>query len=267
MIEPTPHIEYVDRGSGPVLVLLHGLGGNLHSWLANIPTLSAQNRIIALDLPGFGRSDPLACGVTMASYADATIGLLDRLGIERATFVGNSMGGLLTIEAAARHPDRVAAALLVCSGGIPLTTWRHRTVILPVGRALNRALRYRPVRHNVLRHSITRHALASGILYDTSRVDASRLIPALDGLGARNFGPTLRAALRYDARTSAPSVRCPTLILWGRYDRLLPLRMGARLHELIAGSELVVWDDAGHCPMIEHPQRFDALVGDFLNGR
>jgi pimeloyl-ACP methyl ester carboxylesterase len=135
MIGLTPHIEYVDQGSGPVLLLVHGLGGNLQSWLANIPTLSARHRVIALDLPGFGRSDPLTAGVTMASYADVAIELLDRLGVASATFVGNSMGGLLTIEAAARHPDRVDAAVLACSGGIPLTTWRHRLVILPAQRA------------------------------------------------------------------------------------------------------------------------------------
>ncbi|MDT5011837.1 MAG: hypothetical protein QOH57_3454 [Mycobacterium sp.] len=267
MIEPAPHIEYVDQGSGPALVLVHGLGGNLQSWLANIGTLSARHRVIALDLPGFGRSDPLAADATMASYADATIGLLDKLGVASATFVGNSMGGLLTIEAAARHPERVDAAVLACSGGIPLTTWRHRLVVLPVGRALNRALHHRPVRRSVLRHSTTRRAIAAGIIHDTRRVDPSRLIPALDGLGASNFGPTLQAALRYDARASAPHVRCPTLILWGRHDRLLPLRMGTQLNDLIAGSELVVWDDAGHCPMIEHPERFDALVADFINSR
>jgi len=102
-------------GAGP----RHGLGGNLQSWIANIPTLSARHRVIALDLPGFGRSAPLTEDVTMAGYADATIGLLDRLGVASATFVGNSMGGLLTIEAAARHPDRVDAAVLACSGGIP----------------------------------------------------------------------------------------------------------------------------------------------------
>lgn len=267
MIQPAPHIEYVDHGSGPALVLVHGLGGNLQSWLANIPNLSAHHRVIALDLPGFGGSHPLTENLTMASYADAMIGLLDRLGVASATFVGNSMGGLLTIEAAARHPDRVDAAVLVCSGGIPLTTWRHRLVILPVGRALNRALRHRPVRHTVLRYPATRRAIASGIVDDTRNVDAARLISALDDLGASTFSPTLQAALRYDARVHAPHVRCPTLILWGRRDRLLPLWMGAQLQELIAGSELVVWDDAGHCPMIEHPERFNELIAGFINGR
>jgi pimeloyl-ACP methyl ester carboxylesterase len=267
MIGPTPHIEYVDQGSGPAVVLVHGLGGNLQSWLANIPTLSARHRVIALDLPGFGRSEPMTSGVTMASYADAAVKLLDRLDVASATFVGNSMGGLLTIEAAARHPDRVDAAVLACSGGIPLTTWRHRLVILPVGRALNRTLRHPAFRHSVLRHSATRRAIAAGIIYDTRKVEAARLIPALDGLGTPNFGATLHAALRYDARASAPLVRCPTLILWGRHDRLLPVCMGTQLHELIPGSELVVWDDAGHCPMIEHPERFDSLVASFINGR
>src|SRR5690349_15336436 len=112
-------VRYVDSGDGPALVLLHGLGGTWRNWLPNIPALAAHHRVIAPDLPGSGASDRYGGPVTIERYTDTIIELLDALGIEQATFAGNSMGGLLTIETAVRHPDRVSAAVLVASGGIP----------------------------------------------------------------------------------------------------------------------------------------------------
>jgi 2-hydroxy-6-oxonona-2,4-dienedioate hydrolase len=73
----------------------------------------------------------------------------------------------------------------------------------------------------------------------------------------------LRAGLRYDARPRAQQVRCPTLIVWGRHDRLLPVWMGQQLHHLIGHSDFVVWEDTGHCPMVEHPERFNGLLETF----
>ena len=202
-------VVHTDVGSGAPVVLVHGLGGNWQNWLANIPALAAHHRVVALDLPGFGHSSGYAGQVTMARYADTLVELLDQLDIPAATLVGNSLGGLLTIEAAVRHPERVTAAVLVCSGGIPLTTLRHRLVLLPLGLAINQTLRPGPLRRALLAQSLTRHAIAAAIVHDPRAIDRRRLIAALDGLGARGFGPALSAGLRYDAHGRAPDVRCP----------------------------------------------------------
>ena len=259
-------VRLAELGAGPPLLLLHGLGGNWQSWLANLPALSLHHRVIAVDLPGFGESEAFSGSVTMERYADSVVDLLDRLGIDRATFVGNSMGGLITIEAAVRHPERIAGAILACSGGIPLTDRRHRLVLLPLFRAINRLLRPSMVRRWALDHSWTRHALASGVVHRPRQVPPGLLSEALSGLGAPGCVPVLEAGLGYDARPRAPHVSCPTLVLWGREDRLLPLRMGRELHGLIPGSRLVVWDATGHCPMLEAPARFDELVATFVAG-
>jgi pimeloyl-ACP methyl ester carboxylesterase len=219
--------------------------------------------VIAPDLPGFGGSPPYSDDVSMTRYVGTIIELLDALAIESATFIGNSMGGLLSIEAAVRHPNRVTAMLLVCAGGIPLTTIRHRAVLVPGSLALNAMLRRPAIRHAALAYPRIRHTIAARIVHRPQRIQPRHLVEALDGLGARGFASVLRAGLRYDARHRAPQVGCPTLIVWGRHDRLLPVWMGRQLHRLIEHSEFVVWDDTGHCPMIEEPQRFNELVAAF----
>ena len=256
-------IRFIDQGRGPALLLIHGLGGNWQNWQANLESLARRHRVIVPDLPGFGSSPAYRGAVTMTRYADTLVELLDMLGIEQATFVGNSMGGLLSIEAALRHPDRVRAAMLACSGGIPLTTLRHRAVLRPGALALNTMLRPGRIRRTALARRGIRQAIAARIVHQPHRIEARYLIEVLDGIGARAFGPVLRAALTYDARQYATQLNCPTLIVWGRHDRLLPLWMGQQLHHLIQDSEFVVWDDAGHCPMIEHPTRFNELIDNF----
>jgi len=256
-------VQFLDEGQGPVLLLLHGLGGNWQSWQANIAGLTRRHRVITPDLPGFGGSAPYQGAVTMARYADTSVELLDVLGIESAIFVGNSMGGLLSIEAAVRHPDRVTAILLTCSGGIPLTTMRHRAVLIPGGLALNTMLGLGPIRRAALTNRFVRHAIAARIVHQPQRIQPTHLLEALEGVGARGFGKALRAGLRYDARRRASHLRCPTLIVWGRHDRLLPVWMGQQLHDHIGHSDFVVWEDTGHCPMLEHPERFNELLDAF----
>jgi len=256
-------VRLVDLGDGPPLILLHGLGGAWRNWQANIPALAKRHRVIALDLPGFGASEPYAGAVTVQRYVDTVIDVLDQLNIEQATFVGNSMGGLLTIETAVRHPDRVSSAVLVCSGGIPLTSRRHRLLTIPQARAANRLLRLRLPRCAVNRSPGIRRLIGGQIFHDPASIPSDLLAVALNGLGAPGFGPAFAAAAGYDARLRAPSMTCPTLLLWGREDPLLPLAMGEELHRLIPGSRLEVWDEIGHCPMLEDPARFDELVTTF----
>ena len=256
-------LRVVDVGSGPVLVLLHGLGGTWRNWQANLSALAEHHRVVAMDLPGFGDSELYPGPVTVTRYVETVVELLDRLGIDHATFVGNSMGGLLTIEMAVRHADRVSAAVLVCSGGIPLTSLQHRLVTIPQARAMNHLMRLRLSRWLVRRSQRVRIFLGARVFHDPRTVPPNLLAAALDGLSAAGFGPAADTAARYDARLSAPAVACPTLVLWGADDPLLPVAMGRQIRRLIPGSELEVWERTGHCPMLEHPARFDERVLSF----
>ena len=107
--------------------------------------------------------------------------------------------------------------------------------------------------------------VAKSIVYDPSRMPQGLVEEALDGMARPAFAAAFDAGLSYDARVRAPRIACPTLVLWGREDRLLPVAMGEELHRLIADSRLSVWDSTGHCPMIEDPERFDAAVSAFVD--
>lgn len=258
------HVRVVDVGAGPTIVLVHGLGGSWQNWAANVCGLAQRHRVIALDLPGFGASEPYAGTVSMGQYVATLVELLDDLGVEQATFVGNSMGGLLTIETAVRHPDRVEAAVLVCSGGMPLTSVRHRLITIPQVRLINRLLRLNLSRWAVRRSRRVRLLLGGRVFHDSSSIQPELLNAALAGLSAPGFVAAAVAGAEYDARISGPDVGCPTLVIWGADDPLLPVSMGRELHRLIVDSTFEVWEQTGHCPMLEHPRRFDDRVAAFV---
>src|SRR5262249_33202969 len=122
-------IRYLDYGSGPPLVLLHGMAASWQWWLENIPTLAARHRIIAVDLPGFGHSEPLAPPAEMASHARTVIDLLCQLDVRSATIVGHSMGGLVALAMATADRKLVRDLVLVGAGGVPMTE-RRLTITL-----------------------------------------------------------------------------------------------------------------------------------------
>jgi pimeloyl-ACP methyl ester carboxylesterase len=184
-------IRFVDEGRGPTLLLIHGLGGNWQNWLANLDGLVHHHRVIAPDLPGFGGSPADPGTVTMTRYADTIVELLDVLGIDSPIFIGHSMGGLLSIEVAARHSDRVAAALLVSSGGIPLTTMRHQVVLRPGVLALNTMLCLGPTRRVASTNRFVRRAIAGWLVHQPQRIKPTHLVEALAGVGRRGFGTVL----------------------------------------------------------------------------
>lgn len=258
-------LSYVEAGEGPAMLLVHGLGGNWQNWLTNVETLASRHRVIALDLPGIGRSEPFRGKVSMARYVDVLFELLDKRGVETATLIGNSMGGLLTIEAAAQRPERVDAAILACSAGVPLTHRRYSSALIPFALGLNETFQRGRPRRAVLATPLLRRKIAARMLHAPDDLDQDHLIELLGGLGAAGFGAALRAGAHHDARAQARQMRCPTLVLAGGRDRLLPPWMASQLHDLIPNSTLVVWDDTGHCPMIEHPARFNALVSEFVS--
>jgi pimeloyl-ACP methyl ester carboxylesterase len=258
-------VNLVDLGDAPALVFIHGLGGCWQNWLMNIPAAAVDHRVIAPDLPGFGGSEMPCDEISIPGYAHAVASLCDALEIETPTIVGNSMGGFIAAELALSHPQDVRRLVLVDAGGVSTDE-----------------LCYRP------RYTLARAARASGLTHLAQMPTVARraglrrlalvlfahhpeLIPAdvartlLDGVAKEGFPEALAAASRHSIRDRLGLIACPTLLVWGEKDRVVPLRDSFRLQSGIDDSQLVVFPDAGHVPMIEFPQRFNAILTRFTS--
>jgi pimeloyl-ACP methyl ester carboxylesterase len=261
-------INVLDAGEGPALLFLHGLSGCWQNWLENIPHFAADHRVIAVDLPGFGASPMPGDPISISGYARMLVALLDELGIDSVRIVGNSMGGFIGAEIAIRHPQRVRRLVLVAAAGLSLRQMRHerrRGVRPRVENVLFFALGRLAARSDVVvRSSHLRRALLMLVVAHPERLPGPLILEQAHGAGRPGFDDALDAMTGYPIRDRLGEVACPTLIVWGEEDRLVPLRDASEFEWLIPDSRKIVYADTGHMVMFERPARFNADVRSFL---
>jgi len=256
-------IRYVRAGQGPPLVLVHGFGSSLYTWSDVLPELARSHDVVALDLPGFGGSG-LPEAFSFEHLPAAVVGLMDRLGLERASLAGNSLGGATVAWIAATRPERVERQVLIDAAGFQLTAAERplllRLLALPGASLLQRL----PVRRAIVRTAL-RQTFADPSRISDEDLDeyvAPALRPEVGEAAlvlARHQGPgpdALRALLR--------RVRAPTLLVWGREDRWIPLAHAERFKSALPGSRLVVLEGVGHMPQEEQPDALLRLLREFL---
>jgi pimeloyl-ACP methyl ester carboxylesterase len=262
-------MNVVEIGEGPPLLFVHGLSGSWPNWLEQLPVFAASHRVIACDLPGFGRSPMPAEPISISGYARTLDRLFDALHIDAATVVGNSMGGFVSAELAIGFPQRVERLVLVSAAGLSTYNNRGATRALPAMRRAERviaayagwlaahsdAATRRPGLRNAALGLVTRHP---------SRLPAALAAEQLRGAGKPGFIQALQANLNYDFRDRLTEIACPTLIVWGEHDRIITVRDAAAFAQLIPGSRKVVFPDTGHLAMLERPAAFNALLEEFL---
>jgi pimeloyl-ACP methyl ester carboxylesterase len=262
-------VNYVDLGSGdgPPVVLVHGIAGNWQNWLENIPRLARERRVVALDLPGFGASDDLVHEPSMSRYGRTVEALCDRLDLGEIALVGNSMGGFISAETTIQFPERVERLVLCSAAGITTSDLRIAPVVtaarvLAMGGARSAA----EIRMAVTRPRL-RHAIFSLITRHPTRLKPDVLFEISRGAGRDAFVPVLRSILEYDFRDRLPEIRCPTLILWGRNDAIVPSPDAYEYERLIPGTQpVVMMEETGHLPMVERPVTFNDAVLEFISG-
>jgi pimeloyl-ACP methyl ester carboxylesterase len=255
-------LRYADYGAGPPIVLIHGLGGSWQTWLMNIPTLGLEHRVIAVDLPGFGRSDRLPPPAEIATHADVLGALLDGLGVTAATVVGHSMGGVVSIVLLERRPDLVEKIVLANGGGVPLTPGRL-AVIVNAFKAFDRVLRRPGFIRAVARRPRLRRIVFGGFManHDALRGPfAAEVVPAI---AAPGFLDAIVAAAKVAGNVDPDAIRCPVLLAWGATDRILPLARARVMCRSLLDARLVVFERAGHCPMFEAPDDFNRALLEF----
>ena len=258
------HVRDEGPRTDPVpLLLLHGTSASLHTWEGWTRALAEKRRVVRFDLPGFGLTGPNSSGdYSMEAYAANVLALLDKLGVGRFAIAGNSFGGAVAIAVALAAPGRVDRLILVDSGGYPLASTSvplgFRLAALPgaryiLGSVLPRFVIESSLR-NVYGHPERVNAELVDLYFDLARRAGNRR--AL--LERRRQSPPDALVARI------PSLRLPTLILWGGRDRLIPPANAERFRTDIAGAKLVLFEDLGHVPMEEDPERTVAPVLTFL---
>jgi len=261
-------VNVLDVGSGPVVLLLHGLSGCWQNWLENIPELARDHRVIAVDLPGFGASPMPPETISIPGYARMLAALLDELGVDEVSIVGNSMGGFVGAEMAIRYPRRVDRLVLVAAAGLSMRQMRHerqRGLRPRVENLLFFGLGRLAARSDVVvRSSHLRRALLALIVRYPERLSGPLILEQANGAGKPGFGDALEAMTGYPIRDRLGEVRCPALIIWGEEDRLVPLRDASEFEWLIPDARKLVYPDTGHMVMFERPDRFNADVRAFL---
>jgi pimeloyl-ACP methyl ester carboxylesterase len=257
-----------DRGrSLPPILFIHGLGGLWQNWLLNIPAFMDEHRVIAPDLPGFGRSEMPSGRISIQGYARVVDALCDALGVDCPVVVGNSMGGFIGAELALAFPTRVSRLVLVSAAGLSVEHLK-RQPILAAGRlvavaAARSGVKSLPV---VARPRLRRAALQLVVRYP-ERLSVPLATELVAGAGTDGFVGGLDAVLGYKFRDRLPEIEVPVLIVWGRNDILIPVADAHEYERLIgANAHAVIFDDTGHLSMLERPSRFNRLLADFIAG-
>lgn len=259
----------IEMGSGAPVVLVHGLGGSWQNWLENIPALARDHRVVAMDLPGFGRSEMPEEKISITGYGRWVRSLLGELRIERADVVGNSMGGFIGAELAIRVPELVERLVLVSAAGLAVEHQRHDRIMALLFKTERVSALYATwiAAHAdfIATRARTRQLGLSFVIRHPGRLPAPLLAEQVRGTGSPGFLPALDALTSYPIRDRLGDIGCPTLIVWGTDDHLVPLKDASEFERLIPDARKVIFDDTGHVPMLERPARFNELVEDFLH--
>ena len=247
-------IHYVEAGSGAPVILIHGLADNVAIWDPVIPALAARFRVIALDQIGFGRSDKPLLNYRVSTLVDFLDVFLTELKIERASLVGNSLGGWVAAAYALAHPERVERLVLSDAAGyVALTKTMDSRALRALRVASRDDIRYLgPLAFHDKRFyqdvdAAFKERVTAGDSYTVAQV--------LDSM--------IRGDDALDNKLQ--TLKQPTLVLWGREDKLIPLSFGEQFHREIVNSRLRIIDNCGHMPQLECPNEFSAAVLKFFS--
>ncbi len=248
-------LHYRDEGEGEPIVLIHGAMASLHTWDGwTEDMLQAGFRVIRLDLPAFGLTGPNADGeYGFDYYADIVAELLDNLNVEKSSMAGNSLGGGVTWAFASRYPGRTDKIILVDAAGFALDE-----DLSSIGDLAGISIIKPFVRYFTPRYIIG--IFVSQVYGDSSKIadeTLARYYRLLRREGNRevlyNLVGTVNSMDEADLRERLASIQAPTLIMWGDKDLWIPLENAYMFQESITGSELIVYEGAGHVPMEEIP--------------
>jgi 4,5:9,10-diseco-3-hydroxy-5,9,17-trioxoandrosta-1(10),2-diene-4-oate hydrolase len=258
----------IELGSGPPIVFIHGLSGSWQNWLEQLPVFAREHRVITFDLPGFGASELPSEQISISGYARWVDALLGQLGVESGAVVGNSMGGFIGAELAIQFPARVEQLVLVSAAGLTIENQVPAPVLTALRRFETRLGAYTgwlASRSEALTRRPRSRELIFGIVaHRAGKLPGPLVAEQVRGSGKPGFVPALDALTTYPIRDRLGEIACPTLIVWGTHDMLVPARDADEFERLIPNARKVVWPETGHVAMLERPEAFNRLLAAFL---
>lgn len=258
-------IHYRAAGSGPPLILIHGIFANLFGWRHVFTQLAQEHTVYALDLKGHGLSDKPATGdYSPFGMADLVAHFMSELGIASAAIVGQSMGGAIAAALAARHPARVQRLVLVDAAGYQLDYHVMPLLTRVAGSSAAAFVLRRIPPHRRFSAHFLRLCYYEPDRTCTPDVIDGYFLPLLTPGASGVIAPLARDFGQTNIAHRLKEIQAPTLIIWGQYDAVVPLHWGYRFQRDIADAELVVFPKCGHCPHEEEPEKFVAAVKGFL---
>jgi pimeloyl-ACP methyl ester carboxylesterase len=260
-------VNYVELGSGPrmAIVFVHGLSGSWQNWLENIPHFARERRVLALDLPGFGHSPMPEWEISIESYGRLLHRFCDALAVGDCAVVGNSMGGFISAEAASAQPDRFEKLVLVSAAGVSSARLRRQPAETVARMATAAAPLLLKLQERGLRRPRVRWATFKGLFQHPEQLRRELLLETCQsGAGRPGFLPAVQGLVGYDILDRLAEVDVPTLIVWGRNDRVVPPQDAAGFAQRLRNSRTVIFDDTGHLPQLERPIRFNRVLETFL---
>lgn len=244
-------VNYIEEGEGDVILLLHGWGSNITLFDGIVKFLSANHRVIAPDMPGFGKTTEPPVPWCVDDYVDFVMKFIDSLGIREFSVLVHSFGGRVFFKMNAREnlPYTIKKAVLVDSAGImPKKTWKQKV-----------SLRLYKIARSIMSTKVLH------FLYPDAVEDMRKKRGSADYNSAT---PTMRATLvkvvNEDMEPLISKVKCPTLLIWGDRDTATPIADARRMEELIEDAGLVVCEGAGHYSFLEQPVKVHGALKAFL---
>jgi len=259
-------VHYIEKGNGKPIILIHGFLYHTVMWEKNIDALAEKFKVYAIDLWGWGYSERLKeKEYSFERYGKQIVGFMDALNIKKATLVGQSMGGGISVYVAAHYPERVDRLILVDPAVIPypMTTIGKIYQFPFIGEFMNA----------IPGNALMENNIKTIWFYDKNKVTEEYTKEVLQPLCIKgsNAGAMyiLRNVLKepYVEREAnlLAKMNKPILIIHGREDKAIPLDRSKALNDLWKGSKLVIFDKAGHSPHEEYPEKFNKLALDFLS--
>ncbi|MYE01579.1 MAG: alpha/beta fold hydrolase [Alphaproteobacteria bacterium] len=249
-------VHHVEAGSGEAVVFLHGVGGDAASWAPQIEAFSGEYRAIAWDMPGYGGSPALE-RMTFPALAEALLGLLDRLGLDRVHLVGHSMGGMVAQEFAATWPERVATLVLSATSpafGRPDGDFQKRFV----------EARIAPLDNGETMADVADRMVAAMLGPSAGAEGAALARRSMAAVPEATYRAAIACLAAFDRRDALPGYRMPVLALAGEADATAPAPMMEKMAGRIPGAAYACLPGTGHLGNLESPAAFNEAVGNFL---